>query len=270
MSLRAAQRTSAAVPELFDTRLRALRRDRAARMGTELFLHERAFEDCLERIGLSGRKFEHALIIGSPDPAWPRRAGAVAMIVDVRDPGALFAEHSCGKLINEESWQPQQGTCDLVLAIGTLDTVNDLPLAMRLIRYAMRSEGLFIGALSGGDTLPMLRSAMRAADSLSGGAAPHVHPRIEAASLAPLLEQAGFVAPVVDVDRVAVSYRSLRRLVQDLRAMGAANLLHSRPRFIGRRALTAASEAFDKAGNGSRTVETFEILHFAAWTGKDS
>lgn len=268
LSLEAAQRTSAAVPELFDTRLRALRRDRAARMGTELFLHERAFEDCLERIGLSDRKFEHALIIGSPDPAWRKRAEALATRADVRDPGALFAARSCGEVMSEDHWQPQQGTYDLVIAVGTLDTVNDLPLAMRLIRYSMRADGLFIGAMSGGDTLPILRSAMRAADSLSRGAAPHVHPRIEAASLAPLLERCGFVAPVVDVDRVAVSYRSFDRLVRDLRAMGATNLLHSRPRFIGKLARAAMFEAFDRAGDGSRTLETFEILHFAAWTGE--
>jgi SAM-dependent methyltransferase len=256
------------VPELFDTRLRALRRDRAARTGTELFLHERAFEDCLERIGLSGRGFEHALIIGSPDPGWPTRTGALANHVEVRDPGVLFAERSRGEIIREDRWQPQQAAYDLVVAVGTLDTVNDLPLALQLIRYAMRADGLFIGALSGGDTLPKLRSAMRAADSISGGAAPHVHPRIEAASLAPLLEQAGFVAPVVDVDRVPVSYKSFDRLVRDLRAMGATNLLHSRPRYIGKRARAAAFETFNKAGDGSRTVETFEILHFAAWTPK--
>src|SRR5205085_8706503 len=38
-----AHRTSAAVPQLFDMKLRALRRDRAARIGPELFLFERAF-----------------------------------------------------------------------------------------------------------------------------------------------------------------------------------------------------------------------------------
>lgn len=256
------------MPELFDTRLRALRRDRAARQGTELFLYERAFEDCLERIELSGRHFADALIIGSPDPEWPERIKVAAAAVDVRDPGPVFAKRSCGEVMNEDRWQPQQGTYDLVIAVGTLDTVNDLPLAIRLIRYAMRADGLFIGALSGGDTLPKLRSAMRAADSLFGGAAPHVHPRIEAASLAPLLEQGGFVAPVVDVDRVAVSYGSFERLVRDLRAMGATNLLHSRPRLMSRRARAAAFEAFNKAGDGSRTLETFEILHFAAWTAR--
>jgi hypothetical protein len=181
----------------------------------------------------------------------------------------LFAQRAGGEIINEESGDLPLHSYELILAVGTLDTVNDLPLALGLIRHAMRADSLFIGALSGGDTLPQLRSAMRAADASSAGAAPHAHPRIEAAALAPLIERAGFIHPVVDVDRVAVSYRSLDRLVGDLRAMGGTNVLHARPRFMGKLARAAAADAFHRAGNGTRTVEIFEILHFAAWTPKE-
>jgi NADH dehydrogenase [ubiquinone] 1 alpha subcomplex assembly factor 5 len=256
------------VAELFDIRLRAIRRDRAARAGPELFLYERAFADCLDRIELAQRRFERALLIGCPDRDWPRRLRALSTHVEVADPGPLFAERANGAVITEDRSEPAKSIYDLVLAIGTLDTVDGLPLALQLIRYSMRGDALLIGAVSGGDTLPQLRRAMRAADAVSGIAVAHVHPRIEAAALAPLLEQAGFVRPVVDVDRVAVSYLSLDRLVRDLRAMGTTNLLRARPRFIGRTARAAAADAFRKSGDGSRTVETFEILHFAAWTAK--
>ena len=66
---------------------------------------------------------------------------------------------------------------------------------------------------------------MLAADRVTGRASPHVHPRIEAAALAPLLAAAGFVMPVVDVDRVRVRYPSSPRWSRDLRAMGATNML---------------------------------------------
>jgi len=155
-----------------------------------------------------------------------------------------------------------------VLSIGTLDTVNDLPLALRLVAHAMRDDALLIGAMSGGDTLPQLRAAMRAVDALAGGAAAHVHPRIDAASLSPLLAEAGFIRPVVDVDRVQVSYPSLDRLIHDLRAMGATNILSSRAAPLGRLEREAAAHAFAQAAEGPRTVETFEILHFSAWTPK--
>ena len=265
LSRAAGQRTSAPMPNLFDMQLRAARRDRAARTGPALFLLERAFEDCIERIALHDRRFEKALLIGCPDPSWPKRLQPVSDAIVVRDPGALFAAGAHGEIICEDAWMPQKAAFDLAIAIGTLDSVNDLPLALRLIRHGMRGGGLFIGALSGGETVPQLRAAMRAADASSGAAAPHVHPRIEPAALAPLLSEAGFAHPVVDIDRVPVSYTTLDRLVADLRAMAGTNILSSRPRFMGRAARAAAAYAFAQAGNGDRTVETFEVLHFAAW-----
>jgi NADH dehydrogenase [ubiquinone] 1 alpha subcomplex assembly factor 5 len=251
---------------LFDMKLRALRRDRAVRSGPELFLHERAFADCLDRIALLRSRFARALLIGCPDPQWPERLGELVDTVDVREPGSRSAAEAGGETIVEDYWEPAAGAYDLVLAVGTLDTVNDLPLALRLIRHAMRNDALLIGAMSGADTLPQLRAAMRAADAVAGAAAPHVHPRIEASALAPLLADAGFANPVVDIDRVPVSYRSFERLVGDLRAMGGTNVLLDRPRFIGKAGRQAAARAFADAGDGSRTVEAFEIIHFAAWT----
>ena len=254
------------MPQLFDMRLRAMRRDRAARSGPELFLLERAFADCLDRIAMMDRRFARALLIGCPDAGWQRRLEPIAAEIDVRDPDDAFAVAAGGAPIVEDAWMPEPRSYDLVVAIGTFDTVNDLPLALRLVRHAMMADGLFIGAISGGDTLPQLRAAMRAADVVTGMAAPHVHPRIEPSALAPLLTDAGFIRPVVDVDRVRASYRSLGDLVRDLRAMGATNVLQMRSLPLSRAQVAAAERAFAAAGDGQRTEETFEILHFAAWT----
>lgn len=253
------------MPELFDMKTRAIRRDRAARTGVELFLYEREFADCLERIELMDRQFENALLIGCPDPAWSGRLGRFCAKIDVRDPGSLFAQKSGGTAFVEDAWAPAAEAHDLVVAIGTLDTVNDLPLALRLIAHGQQAGGLLIGAMAGGETLPRLREAMRAADFAGGGAAPHVHPRIEPSALAPLLSGAGYANSVVDVDRVTLSYSSLDSLVRDLRSMGATNVLNSRPRFVGRAARAAAAASFANDAEFGRTIETVEILHFAGW-----
>lgn len=242
------------MPDLFDMRLRAMRRDRAARLGPELFLFDRAFEDCVDRLAAMDRKFEHALI-SCPQSAWNDRLGAFAETVDCLP-----------QSIVEDAWHPPEAAYDLVLSVGALDTVDDLPLALRLLRFAMRPGALLLGAVSGGDTLPQLRSAMRAGDELAGAAAPRVHPRIEPSSLAPLLGDAGFIQPVVDVDRVKVGYRSFDHLLRDLRAMGSTNILTRRGPPMTRRQRQAAVDAFAAAAENGRTVETFEILHFAAWT----
>jgi NADH dehydrogenase [ubiquinone] 1 alpha subcomplex assembly factor 5 len=267
LSRETGHRTSAAVSVLFDMELRALRRDRAARIGPELFLVERAFADCLERLALVQRRFGRALLIGCPDPPWAERLGEFCDSVVVRDPGPLFAKAAGGEIIIEDAWVASPASYDLVLALATLDTVNDLPRALMTLRLAMAPAGLFLGAMSGGETLPRLRSAMRAADAIMGAASPHVHPRIEASALPPLLSRCGFANPVVDVDRVQVSYRSLGRLIDDLRRMAATNLLSERSREpLSRHAAAAAAANFARAAENGRTAETFEILHFACWT----
>jgi hypothetical protein len=83
--------------------------------------------------------------------------------------------------------------------------------------------------------------------------------------LSPLLGDAGFVRPVVDVDRVQASYQSLERLVCDLRAMGATNILQARGPALTRAQYDAASRAFSDGAVDTRTTEVFEILHFVAW-----
>ncbi|MEO6360262.1 MAG: methyltransferase domain-containing protein [Sphingomicrobium sp.] len=251
--------------ELFDMELRALRRDRAARMGPVLFLHERAFEDCLERLESMRKDFRSALLIGCPDPDWPNRLRAYAAKVEVVDPGHLFARSTGGQSIVEDAWAPTPAAYDLCLAIGTLDSVNDLPRSLLTLRFALGEGGLLLGALSGGNTLPRLRAAMRAADEVAGTATPHVHPRIDPAALAGLLVSAGFNAPVIDVDRVAVSYPSLDRLVDDLRRMGGTNLLRRRSRAPLNKAEYAAAARTFAEGSADGTEEVFEILHFLGW-----
>lgn len=223
--------------------------------------------DCLERLQVVQRRFHAALLIGCPDPTWPERLMDVADHVAVIDPGPHFASAATGRCVVEDDLDPRPDAYDLCVALGTLDTVNDLPRALLSIRASMKPDALLIGVLPGGESVPKLRRAMHAADQAVGAASAHVHPRVGAASLAALLSQCGFVDPVVDVDRVRASYESFDQLVSDLRRMAATNVLLDRSRRpLPRYAIGAARNAFRSAGDGTRTVETFELLHFAAWT----
>lgn len=235
--------------------------------GPVLFLHERAFAEILDRLTYVKRSFSSALLLGVPDPCWPARLGQVARQVKVLDPGERFAKAAGGEVVDEQTLDLEPGSFDLCVAVGTLDTVDDLPGALLRLRFLLEPDSLLVGAMSGGETLPRLRQAMRVADSVGGAATPRVHPRIEPAALAQLLSSAGFAMPVVDVERVPVSYPSLSKLVSDLRGMGATNILTSRSRTpLNRAALEAAEREFEGQPPGSRTVETFELLHFAGWT----
>lgn len=252
--------------DLFDRNLRMLRRDRAARMGPDLFLFDRAFDDCLDRLRDISRRFGLALMLGCPSPEWPRRLRALAEAVEVLDPGPLFAAQAGGSQVEEDRHDFGEARYDLCVAIGTLDTVNDLPLALRMIGRSLRSDAPLIGAIAGGNSLPALRASLIDAGRAEGQVVGRTHPRIEPASLAQLLAASGFTMPVVDVDRVRLRYDSFDRLIRDLRAMAATGVLAGRPPALTRVGARQIGESFSALGRDGRTEEIVEILHFIAWT----
>lgn len=253
----------------FDRRLRRLRRDRAAaRFGEANYLHRMAADDLLDRLDFVKREFINALDLGSADGYLARRLAERGLNVTALDPGRLFARASGGAQADEDQLPFAGGSFDLVMSVGTLDTVNDLPGALVLIRRALRPDGLFLAAFTGAGSLPRLREAMIAADEAEGNAAsPRIHPQIDVRAAGDLLTRAGFALPVVDSRRVRVRFGDLSGLVADLRGMAATNILLSRSRKpLGRIGLAAAMAAFAAGADADgKTGEQFDILYLTGW-----
>ena len=254
----------------FDRRLRRLRRDRAAARGGEAFyLHHRIADELVERLDLVTREFRSALDLGCGDLYLTRRLRERGLAVTPADPGALFAAAAGGVQCDEDRLPFGDAMFDLVVSVGLLDSVNDLPGALTLIRRALRPDGLLLAAFAGAGSLPRLRRAMRAAEEAEAmeASSPRIHPQIDVRAAGDLLGRAGFALPVADCETVTVRFPSLARLVDDLRGMGATNLLAARSRRpLGRFALAAAAADFaaDADADG-KTAEHFEIIFLSGW-----
>jgi SAM-dependent methyltransferase len=250
----------------FDRSLRRLRRDRAAARFAEAdYLHRLAADEILERLDFVKRDFRRALDLGCAGGYLTRRLRERGLEVTACDAGGGFARAAGAVQADEDRLPFADGAFDLVVSVGALDGVNDLPGALLLVRRALRPDGLFLGAFAGAGSLGRLRRAMLAADSVEGAAAPRVHPQIDVRAAGDLLMRAGFALPVVDSQAVDVRFASLPDLVRDLRAMGATNVLAERSRRpLGRLGFAAAIADFDTPGD--KTVERFEILHLLGWS----
>jgi len=252
----------------FDRRLRRLRRDRAFSAGGEAdYLLRRAADEIVERLDLVSRTFGRALDLGCGDGYLTARLRERGIDVVPADPGFRFARAAGGVQCDEDRLPFGDSRFDLVVSAGTLDSVNDLPGALLLIRRALRPDGLFLGAFAGAGSLPRLRAAMLAADSHAGAAAPRIHPQIDVRAAGDLLARAGFALPVVDVEPVDVRFAGFGRLIRDLRAMGASNMLGLRDRRpLGRAALAAAIAEWESHSDADgKVTERFEILHLLGW-----
>ncbi len=204
-------------------------------------------EDVLERLAFLRHDPERVLVVGD----WTgllSEAFTRAEVTSV-EPGEGFDEE-----------QPFPfGGFDLIVSVGALDTVNDLPGALIHMRRALAAGGRAIASFVGAGSLPALRRIMLAADGERPAA--RVHPMVDVRAGAQLLQRAGWADPVADSRALTVAYRSLDRLVADLRAQGLGNVLASRAPALGKAGLARAREAFAaEADEQGRVVETFEIL----------
>lgn len=240
-------------PRIFSPARRAAIRARAARLqqapDAARFLFDDIVEDLLERLAFLRHEPSRAMVIGD----W---TGALA--AELRRRGAAVDEAEPAYGFDEE--HPWAGTgYDLIASVATLDTVNDLPGALIHMRRALVPGGRGFASFAGAGGLPALRRILLATDGDRPAA--RLHPMVDVRAGAQLLQRTGWLEPVADSRSLAVAYRSLGRLVGDLRAQAASNVLASAPPNFGKAALERAQAAFtDEADTEGRVVETFEIL----------
>ncbi len=252
-------------PRIFDPSRHAIRRARAIAVFDEhRFLYDRLVDDLMDRLGDVRRTFSDALIVGAADGRLGDTLRQGGTAVWHADPAPLVAERLGGVPWREDALPLPPASVDLIVVIGTLESVNDLPGALIAFRTMLRPDGLLLCAFPGAGTLPRLRAALLAADG--DRPAQRLHPQVEVRTLGDLLSRAGFAMPVADGEAISVGYGSLAGLLADLRGMGAAQCLADAPPPLLRAGLARAAERFAQdADADGRTRETIVILHGSAW-----
>ena len=246
--------------DIFDRAARRRRRDRAAAaFAAHDFLRSQMIEGVTDRLDSVRRDFAEVLDLGCCDGALAIEGARIARI----DAGYAFARMAGGIQADEDRLPIADASFDLVVSVGVLDQVNDLPGALSLIRRALRPDGLFLAAFVGAGSLPALRAALRVAEGERPAA--RLHPQIDVRSAGDLLVRAGFAMPVADIEPLDIRYASFGSLLADLRGMAATNLLARRtPLTRATLARTAAAFA-DLADPDGRTTERLQIVYLTGW-----
>lgn len=279
--------------EIFDRRLVRTRRNRAAADFSSFdFLLRRVTEQTCERMLEINRNFKTVLDLGCHNGLFARslfgqeefetlgstietllQTDLAASMVSAAP--ACESGHKLHRLVCDEERLPFSAAgFDLVVSHLGLHAVNDLPGALIQIRQALKPDGLFIGAFFGGQTLHELKaSLMQAETEIEGGVSPRIAPFADIRDIGALLQRAGFALPVIDLDRVTVSYDNLIKLMADLRGMGQSNsLIQRRKKPLRRSLLTRASEIYlsEFGQEDGRLPATFEIIFATGWAPHSS
>ena len=164
---------------------------------------------------------------------------------------------------------------DIVVANQLLPWLPDPQQAFGEIARILKEGGVFAFATLGPDSLQALRAAWAAADTGPEGTRPegppaaleqHVHSFADMHDIGDGLVRAGLADPVLDVDRLSVSYDNADRLFNDLTLTGARNALADRAQGLtGRQRFGAMKRALAKANKAGRIVLELELVYGHCW-----
>lgn len=129
------------------------------------------------------------------------------------------------------------------------------------VARVLRPGGLFMFASFGPDTLRELRHAWAAVDG-----APHVHGFIDMHDLGDALVRSRLAEPVMDVDRLTLTYKDVMSLLRELKDLGAHNVAHDRPRALtGKGRFARFRAAYEAQARDGRIPATYEVVYGQAW-----
>ncbi|MEP3226892.1 MAG: class I SAM-dependent methyltransferase [Parasphingorhabdus sp.] len=251
--------------DIFDRDRRRHFRDRAFQrsQGQDFVGHIMA-EEILDRLSLVKREFKTCLLIG-------QAAHSLRPALDTLGINSFCAEagyrsnHTQGGVQCDEDRLPfADGSFDLIINIGTLDSVNDLPGALALMRRILIPDGLFLAGFMGAESLTMLKANLMMAEG--DRIASHIHPQIDIRTAGDLMSRTGFALPVIDSDTLRLRYGEFDKLISDLRDIGSGNVLKAQIQPISRNIYNEAKNQFKAhATPDGKTTEIIELIYLCGW-----
>ena len=158
---------------------------------------------------------------------------------------------------------------DAVLSNLCLHHMNDLVGFLIQSRMALKKDGVFMASLLGGETLTELKQSLTATETqFFGGISPRTAPMMDIRDAGALMQRAGFALPVIDREKITVTYKSALDLMKELKAMGQNNILNNQNKKIMPRDFfpRVASYYQDHFGNDDGTINaTFEFYFLTGW-----
>lgn len=146
---------------------------------------------------------------------------------------------------------------DLIWSSLTLQW-TDGPRAFAEAHRVLKPGGLILFATLGPDTLHELRAA---------GAG--VNDFVDMHDVGDALVAAGFVSPVMEMERLTLTYADLRGLLRDIKGIGARTVLRERRAgLMGKQAWARLESAYEAFRRDGRLPATYEVVYGHAWAGE--
>lgn len=164
----------------------------------------------------------------------------------------------CGDI---ERMPLRDASVDMIWSNLAIQWCNDLEEVFLQAYRILDAGGLLMFSTFGPDTLKELRSAFKSVDRYN-----HVNRFTDMHDIGDLLVHCGFSLPVMDMEYITLTYEDVRSIMHDLKAIGAHNVTHGRPRgLMGKNAWQRVIAYYETLRQQGKLPATYEIIYGHAW-----
>jgi malonyl-CoA O-methyltransferase len=151
---------------------------------------------------------------------------------------------------------------DFIFSNLMLQWCMDLESVFTELRRVLAPGGLLMFTTLGPDTLKELRASWQAVDGYT-----HVNSFIDMHDVGDALVNTHWAEPVMDAERITVTYREVRTLMQDLKHLGAHNVTAGRPRGLtGKYRWQQVAGAYEQFRVEGVLPASYEVVYGHAWS----
>jgi len=150
---------------------------------------------------------------------------------------------------------------DLVFSNVAIQWCINLEQTFAEFLRVLKPEGLLMFSTFGPDTLKELRTAWSQVDQT-----PHTSEFVDMHDIGDVLVQQQFADPVIDAERMLLTYDKVSGLVKDLKTLGAHNASINRQRgMTGKKRWLAMVEAYEQFRKDGYLPASYEVVYGHAW-----
>ena len=151
---------------------------------------------------------------------------------------------------------------DMIISNFAIQWCSDLDQTFTEFQRVLKPNGLLLFTIFGPDTLKELRQAWRTVDD-----AIHVNSFIDMHDIGDAMMRAKFSDPVMDTERLTLTYKDGMAVMRDLKAMGAHNVSAGRNHALtGKQKFRQMLTAYETFRNSDGLLPaTYEVVYGHAW-----
>ena len=201
------------------------------------FILNHVLENLASRLTYTNKNFHNILNLGAFDGRLakflPQKINLNNIIYS--DISEKMLQHVNGMKVvaDEESLPFKANSFDLIISPLVLHKINNPFMTMQQIYQNLQSNGLFLGAIFGGETIKEFKDILnKAYIELNYVITPRIYPFTNIKDITALMQQIGFNFLVADTETIEVEYSSLKNFFYDLKGMNENNFLTQSSRSI--------------------------------------